>query len=534
MKKLIIVITAVLLAACYGEDNLNYVELNDVTVENIEVHDWYEKFAYVDTLNIRPQITLALGGSEDHLSYEWKLIPVSDTYNPDSLAIDVQDASYIIGTEKNLSYPLNNAPGEYAGYFLAKDNNTGVTYKTDFFVRLRTTVSDGWMVLCEQEGKTRMDMVSHPTAEETIVARDIWRDLDIELGRPYNLLYVYSMHKSDRLLYCDAGTFALSNLELIPKEENNLIWSFGEAPARIEAAALGVTLARASGSQYEMLITVDGDLYMRDYMSIATGGVFDYRKNKFKGTDTYFRLAPFLGYTSYKWQGTQVIVVYDRDNRRFLKIDNLQEFPQEMVFSNSLPGGLYAYPAETGRDMVYMESAGDGHVLALMKTPGKEEYYVYGMMLQQNNIVDRTFYVQVPITNAQDITCYAFHNLYRLLYYGTKNGEVYVFNVERPELGVQKVEGICADMKGEHITSMRFHRFRTYSSATDWEKRYHNCIVLGSYNPNLPEAESGFLRVYNTGNNVPLEKRLEIDKLGKVVSVEYRDRKDQNTSIYPD
>ena len=142
MKQLLLYLFLSLLAtACYDDlGNYKYTDLNNVTVDSIHSNQWYEKYTYADTLRIEPVLSLALGGTEDHLEFEWKLMPLHARYNNDSIPVEEQKAGYIIGREKNLAYPLKEKPGEYAGFFYVKDTQTGISYKTDFYVRLRTAV----------------------------------------------------------------------------------------------------------------------------------------------------------------------------------------------------------------------------------------------------------------------------------------------------------------------------------------------------------------------------------------------------------
>ena len=70
--------------------------MNDVTIGGIIDNDWYNKFTYVDTLRINPKLTLALGGTEDHLKFEWRLMPIKASYNNDSIPSEEQLKKYII------------------------------------------------------------------------------------------------------------------------------------------------------------------------------------------------------------------------------------------------------------------------------------------------------------------------------------------------------------------------------------------------------------------------------------------------------
>ena len=271
MKKWYLFFLTMILAACYDDEgNYDYKELNDVTIEGILDNDWYNKFTYVDTLRIKPE--LALGGSEEHLKFEWRLVPLHASYNRDSIPSEVQMQGYIIGNGKNLEYPLKEPAGDYLGFFWVTDTLTKVSYKKDFFVRLRTAVTDGWMLLCEDKGKARLDMVSHLSATEDMVSRDIWSDCDFEFGKPYKLTYNFTQQKSSRLLWCEAGTFDLDKEKLQPKEGSNLIYQFGENVEEVKVAGGG--LSWCTDPAREMIITEAGDFYLRSALDISLGGIF--------------------------------------------------------------------------------------------------------------------------------------------------------------------------------------------------------------------------------------------------------------------
>lgn len=46
--------------------------------------------------------------------------------------------------------PCQLTAGEYFRFFIVTDTILGLQEKVDFFVLLRTTVSKGWMILCEE------------------------------------------------------------------------------------------------------------------------------------------------------------------------------------------------------------------------------------------------------------------------------------------------------------------------------------------------------------------------------------------------
>lgn len=520
MKKWYLFFLTIILIACYDDEgNYDYEELNDVVIEGILEDDWYTKFTYVDTLKIQPKLTLALGGSEEHLKYEWRLIPIHDSYNRDSIPSEVQAEGYIIGTEKNLDYPLQEPAGDYLGFFWVTDTLTNVAYKKDFFVRLRTAVTDGWMLLCEEDGKARLDMISHISATENMISRNIWSECGFEFGKPYKLTYNYNIQKSSRWVWCDAGTFDLDKDLLQPNEGSNLIYQFGDNLDKVEVAA--GCLAQCTDPAREMLITSDGKLYLRDAWDIAIGGIFDFPRNRLKGGSEYFKVSPFIGYKTYwAWPTTTSAILYDETNRRFVALESREDYLTELVFV----GGSAEYSAETGRDLVHMEGNSEGYVFAVLQEPDKEEYYLYGMMLNPDSKVERSHYMRLNAANSDKIIKFAFHPLFRLLFYATEQGDIYQFNMNTPEVKAKKI----LSFPNEHISVLKFNLPVPFVKYEDWEKLRWYWLYIASYDKTKDESVSGVLRMYEFPEitSAPVQ-HFEFKNMGKIVDISYRYRNDE-------
>lgn len=520
MKKWYLFFLTMILAACYDDEgNYDYKELNDVTIEGITDKDWYTKFTYVDTLRINPELTLALGGTEEHLKFEWRLVPLHASYNRDSIPSEVQMQGYIIGNEKNLEYPLKEPAGDYLGFLWVTDTVTNVSYKKDFFVRLRTAVTDGWMLLCEENGKARLDMVSHLSASEDMVSRDIWSDCDFAFGKPYKLTYNFTKQKSSRLLWCEGGTFDLDKEKLQPSEESNLIYQFGDDVEEVKVAGGG--LSWCTTPSREMLVTEEGDFYFRSSIDIALGAMFDFKKNRLKDKKEYFKVSPFIGYKSFwAWPTTTAAILYDETNRRFVMLESDEEYLTEVSFM----GGSVDYSAKTGRDMVYMEGNKEGYVFAVLQEPGQEEYYVYGMVLNADCKVERSHYMRLNPANSDKITKFAFHPYYRLLFYATEQGDIYQFNMNTPEVAAKKI----LSFPNEHISVLKFNQLVPYIAYSDWEKEREKWLVIGSYDKTKEESVSGVLRMYEFSEVTSAPKqKMEFIDLGKIVDATYRFRDDE-------
>ena len=515
-----VLICFLLLISCFEDKgNYDYIDLNTVIIEGIHTDEWYEKTANVDTLCINPSLRLSLD-STDCLEYEWLLIPLSASYNKDSILISEQRASYVIGREKNLVYPVAGKAGEYAGFFCVRNILSGITYKADFYLRIKTAVSEGWMILCEENGEARLDMIAYQSSTSEIVSRDIWRECGFSLGKPYKLTYNFNITKSDRLVWCEKGTYALDCETLWPSEENDLALQFIEQPEKIEVACGGVPMCATPPR--ELLITSEGELYTREVDAIALGSFFDFPKNRVKGEYEYFKLSPWVGFRQYySWPSTSAILFYDENNRRFLSLESDAELLSEVSFSSN---GNVNFSSTTGRDMVYMEGNREGYVFAVLKEPDLEEYYLYGVSLQVDCKVQCSYYVKLLPANTDKIIHFAFHPLYRILYYATEQGDVYQFNMNTPNMKAKKI----LSFPGEQIAVMKFNYPVPYILYEDWENTRWNWLHIGSNVKTGPENECGIVRMYNIpeSTSAPLPV-LKFDRFGKIVDMVYRFRKDE-------
>lgn len=509
-------------SSCYDDlGNYNYTELNSISIEGINSSVWYEKLANIDTLFINPELTFAHGNSDGNLVYEWLLISVNDTYNKDSIPMAEQRTGYVIGREKNLNYPVKERSGNYVGFFNVTDARTGITYADNFFLKVKTALSEGWMVLCEgEEGRARLDMISYVSSTENLVSRDVWKSCDFVLGQPYKLTYDFATSKSDRLVWCENGTYCLDGETLCPSEGSNLTLQFAKQPEKVEIVC-GAT-PMCTTPYREVVITADGELYMRNRDDIAIGGFFDYPRNKMKGENEYFKLAPWLGFRQYYYYpSTTAILVYDEDHRRFLSIENNGEYLSKVSF---LAAGDVSFSAETGKDMVYMEGNTEGYVFAVLRDPDNGDYYIYGMDLQPDCKVRCSHYMKLNPANTDKIVQFAFHPIYRILYYATDKGEVYQFNMNRPSEKAQKV----LSLPGEEIVVMKFNYRVPYIQYETWEMERWNWLHVASNKTGLSRSECGVVRMYDIPEltSVP-QKKLEFDRLGKIVDIAYRYRRDE-------
>lgn len=173
-----------------------FKELNEVTIEGLE--DKYSVMLY-SHLQVSPSIKTALD-DESQLSYVWYAYTTTTREEADTL-------SY----ERNLDVlvePSLLTPGE--AYTLALkviDEETGVYYRKEMELEIRTQFTKGIVLLCEEAGQAEVNFLVDDT--DRTLLENVYASANDELvGR--NPLRIYSVNPNDyatflkqELIFCD-------------------------------------------------------------------------------------------------------------------------------------------------------------------------------------------------------------------------------------------------------------------------------------------------------------------------------------------
>ena len=143
-------------AAC-SQDKGNYVELDEPKVSGLQDMSVLT-FAQ---LRIEPVID---GGEfgEPEYSFQWKVLDNVELTDP-----------VVIGESRVLDYEVTLAPGSYTLFLTITELATGLYWQFESQLTVSSSMSEGWMVLCSDQGRARLDFVSSVTGE---AYRDVLRD----------------------------------------------------------------------------------------------------------------------------------------------------------------------------------------------------------------------------------------------------------------------------------------------------------------------------------------------------------------------
>lgn len=509
MRKWIIILGVLLWTSCFDDKgNYEYIDLGELTISGIITDRWYESFAYSDTLYIPVKIeSTRYKNGEEPYTYQWKLM----TTNNESRDENGNPLEYTVSRERDLNIVPDLIAGDYTGFFMVTDTILGIQEKVDFYLRLKTATSEGWMILCEEEGETRLDWIIPLSDTSERIARNIWANLDFKLGKPYSIASAYWLQGSNRYVFTERGTYNIDAEDAHVGDDNDVRWSFGDIPAVVHGLATELAIQR--DHRLDLLVTRDKNLYVRSAAQV--GAVYGFPVNR-TADGKRFDVAPWFGHT-YGGGGASVII-YDETNRRFMELDDDEVvIPHPLTFA----GGRVDFEAETGRDMVYMNWTKDRYTFAVLQDPVDSELYVYGIRVDDNGNNYRQYYMKLNRPNPDRVKYFAFHSLYRYLFYATENDEVFQFDMEHPDQPAK----LLFSFPGETITALKINKMVGWIAYQPWERARENQLVIGSYLKGEPEQECGVMRIYDVPSLMaPLVKKKEYTKLGKIVDIVYRER----------
>ncbi len=232
--------------------------------------------------------------------------------------MDEQDnpIDYTISREKKIWHTFRPlVPEIITAFFVVTDTILGLQKKVDFFVRLRTAVSEGWMILCEENGEARLDWVMNLTEKEDRISRNVWADNELKLGRPYAIFSAYFLRGSNRYVFTENGTFNIDAEDAHVGEDNNVKWAFGDAPDVVHGLATEVAIQR--NNSLDLLVTRDKNLYVRDLYLV--GSIYGFPIN-YTSDGKRFDVAPYFGH---RYSGSEAsVIIYDETNKRFMELDD--------------------------------------------------------------------------------------------------------------------------------------------------------------------------------------------------------------------
>lgn len=481
--------------ACYKDKgNYSYEPINEVSVTQLDTVNGYLAY-YGDTLKIDPVITGTIdkGGTGDY-TYEW-------SYQLPSNAITV------ISKEKNLRYKIDMLPGNYSLRLKVTDNKSGVLYHIRTNLQVSTEVYEGYMVLNEVNGMSRLDMLSYQTnTQQFTQITDVLAKMESHLppqGKPVNIFCMQTAFTTNAdassfkiYLSTESGTSNLNSETFDYTETQDISYEMiGDVPDGFAATSFFGTLR--FGSIPTVYMVAHNNVYIRQ----SSFPAYPYAAlNAYDGAAQPFKASPYVV------ASPDYCMIFNMDKRTFTRTATFN--------SSSVYDMLPALNYPTGKDLVYMEMSYSSVNHAIMKDPSTGAYSIIRFYLGSAP----TYNDAITGTDIGKATCFAMSPDRGYLFYAV-GGKVYEYDLSL------KTSKLMLDKGSEEITYLSFQNFFFRTSKATYTS-WANLLTVGSYNANGPEGANGTLEQYNVppvNGQITLANRWT--GFGKIKSIAYRERR---------
>ena len=511
-KYIFCMVSAVLLTLSCSQDEGNYVyrELEEPVITGLAD----AQVLTFERLRIEPDLGDVAEG--DYV-YEWKAVDNNGT-----------NEVTVIGTDRILDCEVTLAPGSYVLYFTATDPQTGMYWQESMNLTVSSSMSEGWMVLCSDQGRARLDIVSMVTGE---TYRDVLKDNEMpEYNGPRRIQWLSEKtdEASPYYLLTDDGATRLGKDDFSWKPEYDFQYEVASpdklTPYSIVSSGFGKVVVSGTKVYYCEIMGFDG--------------LYGSAVNK------SFPVSPYVGANVLATQVYAAVhLLYDTEKGRFMAycpllssndlggLDPLVDMDEFARIADGMAPGAGVVGSSfdswpEGMDLVYMENSrydpGNGKMgmtYALLADGNKR--YLYGIQLGDilryadcTYVLGKGYYGD--LSGCKDIqkegNLFAFSSLKNYMYYSTGS------SVYRVDLSQSPAEAeLQFSLPGEKITCMKFN---LYQKAENIQKSYD--LVVGSV-----KDGSGVLRIYEGRESDGDFSKVEpvvYDGFKEIVDVEYKER----------
>jgi hypothetical protein len=501
-----------MVACSQDKGNYDYVELNEPKVSELQ------DVSVLTFAQLRIDPVLE-GGEfpESDYSFQWKVLDNVELTDP-----------VVISESRVLDYEVTLAPGSYTLFLVITEKATGLYWQFESQLTVSSSMSEGWMVLCSDQDRARLDFVSSVTGE---AYRDVLRDNGMpQMNGPRRIQWLSDKtdESSPYYLLTDEGATRLGKDAFEWKPEYDFAYE----------AAVNEKLVPHSivSSGFGKVIVSGSDAHYCEVMGIH--GLYGTAVNK------GFAVAPFVGANVLATNVyAAMYLLYDTDNKRFMaycpllvtndlggqnavaEMEDMGQIAEGMAPGAGVLGNAFdQWPEDM--DCVYMENtrydpgnAKMGLTYALLKDGNS--CHLYGIQLgDMLRYADCTYVLGKgyygDLSGCRDIlhpaALYAFSSLKAYMYYALDET---VYRVDL--LADSPREEVQFSLPGERITCLKFNLYR---KSENMQKSYD--LVVGS----LKDGE-GVIRVYEgreSGGDFTDVTPQTYEGFAKIVDVEYKER----------
>ena len=484
MKKLIIWIMAAVAVCACSRDLGNY-EYSDLTEPEISGVVDCSVLTFSD-IRISPSFSEEF--DEGLYTFEWKVIDRNGSME-----------QKVLGQQRDLEYHVTLPPGQYALYYTVTRKDSGIYWQKEVTLSVNSSTSQGWMVLCSDDSRARLDFVSDVTGQ---ISRDILAGSGMPVlygPRKIQWLSDKTDASSPYYLLTDDGATRLGRDAFEWKPEYDFSYEVAVQeklyPHSIVPAGFGKVTVSEGKAYYCEIMGFDG-LY-------GSAVNKDFSVSEFIGTNV-------LATQVY----AAVYLLYDIDNRRMMAycpllasgdlgalepltgMDEFKNIADGMNPGAGVLGDAFdAWPE--GYDCLYLENTrydpGNAKMgMTYLVLADGTSCHLYGVQLGDilcyadcTYVLGKGYYGD--LSGCKDImkegNLYAFSSLKNYMYYAV-GSDVYRVDLSQAPLK----EELQFSLQGEEITCLKFN---LYQKTENMQKSYD--LIVGSVDA---EGE-GQLRIYD-------------------------------------
>lgn len=480
--------------------NYTYNELNSINFGGIS-----QSYTILlgDKLKINPELKFAKENNTDEnaYSYQWYAFDVNANFQLPA------DQRKEIAKTRNLDAAIQIPPGNYLLYYEVTDKKTGVAYITKIPLKVETTIYEGWLVLNDVNGTSRLDMVSKIKNVYTPII-DVLASTGSELmlkGKPLNVVcFPFSASTYGISISTDQATNRIDPETFKWKNTLNLTYEMiAGAPNGFHADFLS-PVRETAGIAY---MYSGGNVYFTYPMFGIYYGV---PINLLKGEGAAFKTAPFIAAATDMASFMPMAILFDTEKKRFLKHGNAES---SMGTVPATQNPLFNMN-NVGMDLVFMSYTpyNGGEVFAILKNLSGKIYLARFNPFKGG----QTYFAEIVGPEIAQANNFALSPVYGYLFY-TVDGKVYEYDTSL------KTTKLMLDKGAERISLMKFQDFAPSSNA--FYRNKANQLMLCSYNPGADATKNGKMEFFDVpALNADLVLAESYAGLGKIVSVGYRQR----------
>ena len=512
MRKIYILSVLLVLAACsYEKGNYEYKELDQPKVSGVK------DVSVLTYSQLKMDPGYAEGFDFQRYSYEWTAVDNNSAAEP-----------VVLSESPQLDVEVSLSPGSYTLLLTIREKDSGIFWRHEAVLTVNSSTSEGWMVLCSDNGRARLDFVS-------TVTQTTYRDILASSGMPQwngprkiQWLSDKTDASSPFYLLTDQGTTRLGKDAFEWKPEYDFSY---------EVAVQEPVLPHSIVSEgFGKVVVSDGKAHYCEVMGFD--GLYGSAVNK------NFNVSKYVGANVL---ATQVYVavhlLYDVDNKKMMiycpllatndlggldpvvEMDEFAQIAEGMNPGAGVLGNAFgAWPV--GYDCVYMENtrydpgnAKMGMTYVILRDG--QTCHLYGVQLGDLLCYADCTYVlgkggYADLSSCTDIlkegNLYAFSSLKNYMYYAC-GSSVYRVNLSASPIK----EELQFTLDGEQITMMKFN---LYQNADNASKSYD--LIVGS-----TKDGKGVLRVYDgrkTDGDFTTVVPVRYDGFAQIVDATFKER----------